>query len=148
MVAEGASLSKSSKGGGSALILCCWRNDISFRYNSIMVICPNPKCGKPHENVRGKCPYCGSDFRGRVREKHVVQPRDLGPKSRCAHGIYLHRPCPKCERSAEECEVYRRSVLTDLRKAVLLLGVREADADKGSRLLLAEIDAREAQEHK
>ncbi len=111
-----------------------------------MIICPNPNCGMPHENVRGKCPHCGSDFHGYVRGKHVVEPRDLGPKGRCAHGIYLHRPCPKCERSAEECEVYQRPVLAELKKAAILLGVTESQAENAARLLLAEIDKREAQQ--
>jgi hypothetical protein len=118
------------------------RKRISFQ----MVICP--QCGKPHENVRGKCPFCGSDFHGHIRGKYAVQPRDLGPKFRCAHGIALHRPCQNYERSAEECEVYRRPILADLRKVALHFGVRESEADEGAKLLLVEIDAREAQENR
>src|SRR5271157_108911 len=99
-----------------------------------MMICPNPNCGATHENIRGKCPHCGADFHGYVREKRVVQPPDLGPEYRCAHGIFRHRPCPKCERSAEDCEVhgYRRSI-----RSVLIKGsFSKSEAEK----ILAAID--------
>ncbi len=105
------------------------------------MICPH--CRATHENVRGKCPHCGSDFHGYVREKRVVQPRDLGAKYRCAHGMFLHRPCPKCERSAEECEVYRRSILSYLKR---FFG--ESEAEKRSKDMLAAIDLIEAQENR
>lgn len=105
------------------------------------MICPN--CKSLHENVHGKCPRCGSDFHGHVSGKHAVRPRDLGPKYRCAHGIFLHRPCSKCERSIEESEVYRRPVM-----ALLKSFFDEADADKRAKDMLSALDMIEAEKNR
>lgn len=105
------------------------------------MVCPH--CGSTHENVRGKCPHCGSDFNGHVRGKHAVQPRDLGPKYRCAHGIFLHRPCPNCERSIDECEVYRRPVLSVLRSFF-----SGSEADRRAKEMLFAIDMIEDQQNR
>lgn len=79
-----------------------------------MIKCPI--CGTLHENVRGKCPRSDLHPQPRGRGKRAVQPRELGPKYRCGHGILLHRICQKCERlSAEDCEPYRRQVLNVLK---------------------------------
>ena len=102
------------------------------------MICPN--CRRTHENVRGKCPHCGADFHGNVREKRAVQPRELGPKYRCAHGILLHRPCSKCERSNQDCGVYRRSVLNYLKGFF-----EKSEADKRANDMLSAIDLIEGQ---
>lgn len=110
------------------------------------MICPN--CRRIHENVQGKCPHCGADFHGYIRQKHVVQPLDLDSKCRCAHGILRHRPCSKCERSSQDCEAYRRSILAYLKELLIRSGVCESDSEgeQGAELLLPEIDAREARE--
>jgi hypothetical protein len=36
------------------------------------MICPS--CKMIHENVRGKCPHCGADFRGLFRPPRRVTP--------------------------------------------------------------------------
>lgn len=105
------------------------------------MICPN--CRSTHENVHGKCPICDSDFHGHIRGKHAVQPRDLGPKYRCAHGIFLHRPCSKCERSDEQREVYRRPVLSLLKSFF-----NKSEAEKRAKDMLSAIDVIEAQQNR
>src|SRR6266446_2578751 len=78
-----------------------------FCYDLGMMVCP--RCQKPHENVRGKCPNPFCD------EKHAVEPRDLPKDVKCAHGILRLLPCAKCGRSAEECKNYRPHFLKLLR---------------------------------
>jgi hypothetical protein len=39
------------------------------------MVCSNPNCKRVHENVRGKCPHCGADFRGHIRPRHVTNER-------------------------------------------------------------------------
>lgn|SRR5438132_1122374 len=110
------------------------------------MICPH--CGTIHESERGKCPLCGADFHGHVREKHVVQPRDLVVKYRCAHGILRHQPCSKCGRSAEECEDYRRHILADLKELLITYGVSKSEAWERSKVFLIAIEASAGQEGK
>ena len=112
------------------------------------MICPNPNCGKIHENVRGKCPFCGSDSYGHVGGKYAIQPRDLAEKYhkyRCAHGILRHQPCSKCERSAEDSEDYRRHILADLKDLLINRGVSRSEAWERAKKLLAVIHKSEAQ---
>src|SRR6266851_5284682 len=102
-----------------------------------MMTCRN--CGRVHENVRGKCPHCGADSHGHVREKRVTQPRDLDKylqQLRCPHRHFLYRPCPKCERSSEECEVYRRDILA----RIIKFGIAKSEAER----MLAALDLIEA----
>ncbi len=106
-----------------------------------IMICPH--CRATHENVRGKCPHCGSDFHGHVREKRVVQPRDLPDKFRCAHGNLRARPCPKCERSPEDCLFYQRDLLSYLKTLF-----SESEAEKRSKEWLSALDLIEAQNNR
>src|SRR5271167_791650 len=107
------------------------------RYNTQTMICPNPNYGKIHENVRGKCPHCGSDFHGHVPSKHAVQPRGL-VENKCAHGIFRFRPCDGCERSVEDSEVYRRSILTTLTEwRVARFANSKSEAEKHAKAMLA-----------
>ena len=110
------------------------------------MICPNPRCGKVHENVRGKCPYCGSDFHGHVGGKRAIKPRDLVTRYVCAHDILLCWPCTKCERSEEGCEVYRQSFLAQLKTIFIGAGVSKAEAWERAKEYLASVDAVKAQE--
>ncbi len=115
------------------------------------MICPN--CGKTHESERGKCPFCGSNFHGRVRDKHAVQPRELMAKlaeHRCPHGFLKHRPCAKCELSDEDRETYRRHFLVEIQAVYInYLGARsKSEAWGAANLLLTDIDAREAQQNR
>jgi hypothetical protein len=105
------------------------------------MICPH--CGMTHENARGKCPHCGSDFRGHVREKRATLPRNGEAKYRCAHGILRHRPCLECERSPNDCEVYRRDIPAHL-KAFF----SKSEAEKGAKDMLTAIDLTEAQRNR
>src|SRR5258707_11523375 len=110
-------------------------------YDLGMVVCRNPLCGKPHENVRGKCPFCGSDSHGHGDEKHAVKPHDLA-KNVCAHGILRVLPCAKCERSAEDCEPYRRRFLTIYRDWLIeVRGVSKSEASEKAKAYLAGLDA-------
>ena len=112
-----------------------------------MMICPN--CRKIHESDRGKCPHCGADFHGQVREKRAVQPRDLlGLKYRCAHGTLRHQPCPKCERSDQERDDYRRAILADLKKWLIAEGVSKSGAWERAKQMLAALDVVEAQKNR
>lgn len=110
-----------------------------------MIVRPN--CGRKHDSVRGKCPFCSSDFHGHVSRKRAVQPRDLA-NYRCPHGVLRLRPCPSCERTEEECVGYRRSMLSDLKKYFTLTGVGEADAVERSKRMIAEVEAFEAEQNK
>ena len=111
------------------------------------MICPN--CETIHESDRGKCPHCGADFHGHVRGKRAVQPRDLlGLKYRCAHGTLRHQPCPKCERSDQERDDYRRAILADLKGWLIAEGVSKSDAWERANQMLAALDAIEAQNSK
>jgi hypothetical protein len=69
--------------------------------------------------VNGKCPYCDADFHGHVGGKHAVKPHDVVRNFKCGHDIYLYLPCLKCERSDEDCEVYRRSLLVKLQQVYI-----------------------------
>jgi hypothetical protein len=105
------------------------------------VVCRNQLCGKPHENVRGKCPSCGSDSQGHADEKHAVKPRDLA-NNYCAHGIFRLEPCAKCERSAEECEDYRRHFMTIIRDWLIKTrGVARREAWEQAKEYLPALDA-------
>lgn len=57
-------------------------------------------------------------------ERAVVRAVDadaLVPLSRCAHNVFLHEPCQKCERSLEECEVYLRAAMARLKSLLNIL---------------------------
>jgi len=107
------------------------------------MICPS--CKATHENVRGKCPHCGADFHGHIDGKRAVKPRDLVMRYLCAHDILLHRPCMKCERSAEDCEVYRQSMLARLREFFINQGVDKSEAWERAKKFLAAVDLVQAQ---
>ena|SRR5258708_4257610 len=109
------------------------------------MVCPNPNCGRIHENVHGKCPHCGSDFHGHVGGKRAVKPRDVVSRFKCGHDILLHWPCPKCEREGEECEVYRQSLLAKLKELLIYRGINKSEAWERAKKLLAAIDPTEAQ---
>jgi len=111
------------------------------------MICQNPDCRKNHENVRGKCPHCGADFNGHVSGKHAIQPRELSlvTSRRCSHGILLHWPCSKCERSDEDCKTYERSIRFHIKELLILNGVNMSEAWERSKNLLAAVDLIEAQ---
>ncbi len=63
--------------------------------------------------------------RSKIRyERAVVRSIDadaLVPLSRCAHNVFLHEPCTKCERSVEECEVYLRAAVSRLKALLSIL---------------------------
>src|SRR5713226_788943 len=106
-----------------------------------MVVSRNPLCGTPPENVRGKCPFCGSDSHGHADEKHAVKPRGLA-NNVCPHGIIRLLPCPKCERSSEECEGYRRRFLTIYKEWLIeVRGVSKSEASERAKAYLAALDA-------
>jgi hypothetical protein len=105
-----------------------------------MVVCRNPLCGRPHENVRGKCPFCGSDSHGH-NEKHAVEPHDLPKDVHCAHGIFRLLPCEKCGLSAEEREVYRRHFVTIVRDSLIRRGVSKSEAWERAKAYFTDLDA-------
>jgi hypothetical protein len=93
------------------------------------MVCPNPNCGRIHENVNGKCPSCDADFHGHVDGKRAAKPRDVVDIIiKCGHGILLIYPCPKCERSTEDCEVYRRGLLVKRQAVLVYQGVGKSEA--------------------
>jgi hypothetical protein len=102
-----------------------------FCYDLGMMVCP--RCQKPHENVRGKCPNPFCD------EKHAVEPRDLPKDVKCAHGILRLLPCAKCGRSAEECKNYRPHFLTLLRDHLIRCGVDKSEAWERAEAYLADL---------
>jgi hypothetical protein len=112
-------------------------------------------CNTPHENVRGKCPHCGSDFHGHIGDKHAVKPHDVELRSellwasgsyRCPHKILRHQPCPECAPTNEECEVYRRSILYQLKTLFIDAGVDKSEAWERAKTFLAKLDAADARD--
>lgn len=63
--------------------------------------------------------------RSKLRYERAVQRAidvdALAPMSRCAHNVFLHEPCTKCERSLEECEVYLRAAMSRLKSLLSIL---------------------------
>jgi len=98
------------------------------------IICPN--CGRFHQNTSGKCPNpdCHS--------KHAVQPRELEMvRGRCPHDIPRLLPCEKCERSNEDCEVYRRDSLIRFQNFFITYhGKNRSEAWELAKLVLSDID--------
>ena len=108
------------------------------------IICPN--CGRLHQNVSGKCPN------PKCRPTRAVQPLELRglsmvtTKRRCSHGILLHWPCSKCDRSdAADLETYKRSFLCVIKELLIRGGVNKSEAWERSKKLLAAIDSWETQ---
>lgn len=53
--------------------------------------------------------------------QRAIDEDALVPLSRCAHNVFLHEPCLKCERSTEECEVYLRAAVSRLKGLLRIL---------------------------
>lgn len=53
--------------------------------------------------------------------QRAIDEDALVPLSRCAHNVFLHEPCTKCERSLEECEVYLRAAMSRLKSLLNIL---------------------------
>lgn len=59
-----------------------------------------------------------------VYERAVVRAIESDafvPMTRCAHNVFLHEPCTKCERSLDECDVYVRAAITRLQTLLKIL---------------------------
>jgi hypothetical protein len=113
------------------------------------MICPS--CKTPHENVRGKCPRCGADFHGHIQAKHAAQPRELLSEvaKRCAHGIFLHQECVKCERFGEDLEEYRKAAKVRAQEILIQhFGLTRPNAWRFAETLLEVSDANSAQQSK
>jgi uncharacterized OB-fold protein len=97
------------------------------------IICPN--CGRLHQNVSGKCPN------PECRPTRAVKSRDLAVAQRlCAHDTPLHWPCEKCERSDEDCEVYRRAILVTFQGFYVTDGAGRSRAWEQAEQLLVAVD--------
>lgn len=110
-----------------------------------------PKCGMIREDERGRCWNCEADFHGHVHGKRAVQPRELMAKmaKRCPHDIFLHQPCPKCDRSTDDCEVYRRATLVRIQEVLVsIYGLSRPTAWESAKAVLAAADAKAAQQAK
>jgi hypothetical protein len=53
--------------------------------------------------------------------QRAINDDALVPMTRCAHSVFLHEPCSKCERSLEECDVYVRAALARLQSLLRIL---------------------------
>lgn len=99
-----------------------------------------PACGKTIETERSICPLCRAPIRGQSRGKRVTQTRGLEPKYLCPHGIPLHWPCRKCERTVEGCAVYERSLLVNLQALLQREGISKSEAWARAKNMLAALD--------
>jgi C4-type Zn-finger protein len=78
-----------------------------------------------HANDKGKCPFCGADFHGTIRQKSIPELRgdDLPPRFHCAHRIIKSRPCERCGRSEDVCLPFRNEIKAFLKATLINSGV-------------------------